>query len=64
MGKEHYTKNTAQVRAWCKRCERPTMHQVDAGRLGPCLDCIDKLEEEHKAKAEFHRQRRLFGEVE
>lgn len=43
---EHYTRNTEEVTAWCKRCQRMTQHRVDhppdglpgAGRLGPCID--------------------------
>jgi len=42
--KEHYTKNTVEVSAWCKKCEKLTMHRVDRdtqqGRLGPCLECV------------------------
>jgi hypothetical protein len=35
---EHYTKNTEAVTAWCNKCNRPTMHQVSAGRRGHCLE--------------------------
>jgi hypothetical protein len=44
---EHYTKNTVEVSAWCLKCDKMTMHRVDQdaqqGRLGPCLRCIEAL---------------------
>lgn len=45
---EHYTKNTVSVSAWCPKCRKETMHRVDAGRRGPCLECIKKAEAEKK----------------
>lgn len=41
---EHYTRNTVSVSAWCPKCRRQTMHRVDEGRRGPCLDCIENAE--------------------
>jgi hypothetical protein len=35
---EHYTKNTVEVSVWCNTCNRMTMHRVDDGRRGPCID--------------------------
>jgi hypothetical protein len=35
---EHYTKNTEEVTAYCRRCQRNTQHRVFGGRLGPCID--------------------------
>jgi hypothetical protein len=35
---EHYTRNTESATAFCKKCDRFTVHRVDGGRLGPCLD--------------------------
>lgn len=35
---EHYTKNTLEVTAYCKRCGKNTQHRVDGGRKGPCMD--------------------------
>ena len=37
---EHYTRNTVQISAWCAKCRRETMHRVDSGRKGPCLECL------------------------
>jgi hypothetical protein len=43
---EHYTKNTIEASAWCDRCHRATMHRVDNGRRGPCLECMARPEAE------------------
>lgn len=48
---EHYTKNTLAVSAWCPKCRKETMHRVDAGRRGPCLECIKNLENKPPAPA-------------
>jgi len=39
---EHYTKNTLAASCWCKVCHKETLHRVDGGRRGPCLDCLNK----------------------
>jgi len=41
---QHYTRNTISAAAWCNRCEKQTQHRIDDRRVGPCLDCIAKLE--------------------
>lgn len=56
--KEHYTKNTVEVRAWCQKCDRRTMHKVDHGRLGVCLDCVERLD---KLSEALREQRVLAG---
>jgi uncharacterized paraquat-inducible protein A len=48
---KHYTKNTVSVQAWCNKCKTHTYHRVDGGRRGPCIRCIEKLEEKHALKA-------------
>lgn len=35
---QHYTKNTKQVLHYCPTCNRQTMHRVDSGRMGYCLE--------------------------
>jgi hypothetical protein len=35
---EHYTRNTLECTAWCKKCQKMTQHRVDSGRKGPCID--------------------------
>lgn len=45
---EHFTRSTVEASHWCAKCQKRTMHRVDAdaqqGRLGPCLECIAKLD--------------------
>lgn len=52
---QHYTRNTVEASAYCLKCKKQTMHRVDAdkqqGRLGPCLECIAKLNQAHDAPA-------------
>lgn len=45
---EHYTKATVQASYWCNRCGKVTMHLVHDRRLGSCMACIARLEEESK----------------
>jgi hypothetical protein len=65
---QHFTRNTVEASAWCAICKKRTMHRVDAdemqGRLGPCLECIDRHDANREtaiAKAEYERQRELFS---
>ena len=48
---QHYSRNTVEVSAWCKRCARMTMHRVYDVKLGPCLVCQARLDEEHESRA-------------
>jgi len=41
---QHYTRNTVEASEWCARCHKDTMHRIDGVKLGPCLDCIKRLE--------------------
>jgi ribosomal protein L44E len=61
--KEHYTRNTISVAAYCKKCAKPTQHRVDQGRKGPCLDCIARLEKNFavKPKPVEVKQEKLFA---
>jgi hypothetical protein len=62
-GKEHYTKNTVEVEARCKKCKTRTTHKVFSGILGPCIPCVEKLETEHekeKLKPMLAVQKGLF----
>jgi hypothetical protein len=47
---QHYTKLTLEVSVCCDVCGKETMHRVDAGRRGPCLTCLERLEVEGAAK--------------
>lgn len=40
---QHYTRNTVEASAWCRKCHKDTMHRIDGVKLGPCLDCIKRL---------------------
>jgi ribosomal protein L44E len=53
---QHYTKATLQVSVWCNRCGKHTMHRVDDGRRGPCLDCIQKREKAMRAQLEMLKE--------
>ena len=35
---EHYPRSTETATAWCLKCKRFTVHRVDGGRKGPCID--------------------------
>ncbi|HEV2133770.1 MAG TPA: hypothetical protein VGR47_05860 [Terracidiphilus sp.] len=40
---QHYTRNTVEAAAWCRKCGRETMHRVDGVKLGPCVVCLAAL---------------------
>jgi hypothetical protein len=44
---EHYTRNTVSAAHWCGKCQKRTQHRIDDRRIGPCLECIAKLEAQH-----------------
>lgn len=43
---EHYSKQTVSVSAFCAKCNKHTEHRVDKGRLGPCVRCVEKLQDQ------------------
>jgi hypothetical protein len=45
---EHYTKATVEARVWCLKCNRATMHRIDSGQRGPCLECLQRPAEPKK----------------
>lgn len=57
---EHFTKNTVAASFYCSRCEMFTMHRIDGGRKGPCLNCIGKLEEKRPGTEPPPQQGDLF----
>lgn len=58
---QHYTRNTVEVSEWCKICGKHTMHQVHGVKLGACIPCLKRLEQEGKERpAPAAEQRRLF----
>ena len=46
---EHYPRNSISIGAWCKKCLKETPHRIDDRRKGPCLRCIERLEQLHAA---------------
>jgi hypothetical protein len=64
---EHYSRNTVEASVWCKKCGENTMHRVDQdaqqGRLGPCLKCIDKLQETMPFVPKEPKQLTMLDEV-
>jgi len=56
----HFTKSTVRATFWCTKCGKPTMHRVDGGRRGPCLDCLQKLADKHEEKQPAPNQMGLF----
>lgn len=61
---QHYTRSTVSADAYCKKCGKRTQHRVDSdqmqGRLGPCLECIARLEAEHEELKAQPKQEALF----
>lgn len=60
---EHFPRSTVSVSAWCNKCRKHTHHRVDDRRKGPCLECIERLEDQHNtaAKPEPEKQLTFFG---
>lgn len=56
---QHYTRTTVSAAAWCKKCGKETQHRIDGVKLGPCMVCLDKLENAPKREPEA-RQIGLF----
>lgn len=42
---QHYTRNTVEASEWCRKCNKHTMHRIDGVKLGPCRECIKRLEQ-------------------
>ncbi len=59
---QHFTRNTVSAQAYCPKCGKQTMHRVDDRRIGPCLECIARLEHEHEetTKTAIESQGDLF----
>jgi hypothetical protein len=66
---EHFTRNTVSAQKYCAKCAKVTAHRIDhdertAGRFGPCLECIARLEVQHNSaspKVESEKQQELFA---
>ena len=53
---EHHTKNTTGTMAFCKTCNRVTLHRVSDRRLGPCTEVhvtgLSKVQQKRKEERE------------
>jgi hypothetical protein len=61
---EHFTRNTVSATKHCNRCAKSTPHKVEDRRITWCIPCAERNErriEERIAKAEYQRQKELFG---
>ena len=54
---QHYSRFTVSAAHWCSKCKKTTQHRIDfvnelrsGGKLGPCLECIAKLDANYDAK--------------
>lgn len=45
--KEQFPRNTISFCFYCARCRTITAHRIDRGNKGPCLRCIERLENQH-----------------
>lgn len=57
---EHFSGDTVSAEFWCGKCQKPTQHRIDGNRKGPCLECIARLEREHRDRVEQAKQGDLF----
>ena len=66
---QHYTRRTVSASAWCAKCQKHTQHRIDDRRVGPCLNCIERLTAAHaeneieQRRAAKHEQGSLFSEM-
>ena len=49
---EHHTRRTISAEYFCRKCNRRTQHRIDDRRKGPCLECIERLENRPKVEGE------------
>lgn len=49
---QHFTRSTVSASAWCAKCQKQTQHRVDDRRIGPCLDCLERQNQEHERTTE------------
>lgn len=40
ISRHHLTRNAIEARYYCRKCNKQTMHRIDSGRKGPCLECL------------------------
>ena len=49
---KHYTRQTVSVSKWCNKCKGNTQHRVTDRRVNDCLECIERLDVEHKERVQ------------
>ena len=54
---QHFTRSTVSASFHCPKCKKKTQHRIDhgvkgAGRKGPCLECIERLNQQHYNRQE------------
>ena len=49
---QHYTRNTVSAAAWCPKCQANTQHSVHDRRIGSCLVCLERLNQDHDRTTE------------
>lgn len=54
--KEHFTRRTVSVEAYCRKCGRMTWHRVSGGRKDACLECVSNLEARHRQNLELAKK--------
>lgn len=58
---QHFTRSTVSAEAYCKPCGKRTQHRVDDRRLGPCLECMEKLDRLYEEHEKFEEQLKQGG---
>ena len=58
---QHFTRSTVSAEAYCKKCQNRTQHRVDDRRIGPCLECIAKLDKLYQEHEKFERELQQSG---
>ena len=52
---QHYQKNVSGVLLFCNVCNKKTMHRVDGGRVGSCVELhvvgLSKVQEKRKKES-------------
>jgi hypothetical protein len=62
---QRFTRSTVSAAHWCGKCGKSTQHRIDGVRLGPCLECIERLDKQHAEapKVEPAQQKHLWEDA-
>jgi ribosomal protein L44E len=47
---QHYTRATVSAPRFCRKCNKTTQHRIEDRKLGACLECIDRQEDEYRKR--------------